>query len=420
MIFYFRNMKFLLFSIAVMLSGCNNAGQNPAPEKAVQKPEKEIHEKKKIITGAERTAHYLPLIKDKKVAIVANQTSLIGDAHLVDSLLERGVNITKIFCPEHGFRGIAGPGEIIDDDTDKKTGLPVISLYGNHKKPTAKDLQQVDMVIFDIQDVGVRFYTYVSTMHYVMEACAENDVTFLVLDRPNPNGFLVDGPVLDLKFKSFIGMHPVALAHGMTIAEYARMINDEKWLRDSVHCHLEYIPCENYTHDSLYILPVKPSPNLPNMTSVYLYPSMGLFEGTVVSVGRGTSAPFQCYGHPAYPDTTYSFTPKSMPGTGKYMKFKNRKCYGRNLEHLKITTFIEKKQISLQWLIDAYNKISTDRFFNTAFPKLAGTDKLQEQIIRGVSEEQIRESWQEELRTFKNIRKKYLLYPDTGETPEKQ
>ncbi|MCD6365908.1 MAG: DUF1343 domain-containing protein, partial [Bacteroidales bacterium] len=279
----------------------------------------------KILPGAYNTTQYLPLLKNKKVVVVANQTSIIGHTHLVDTLLKLNVDILRIFSPEHGFRGVASAGEKIDNSIDSKTGLPVISLYGNHKKPTAENLDSADIVIFDIQDVGVRFYTYISTLQYVMESCAENNIPLLLLDRPNPNGFYVDGPVLKSGYKSFIGMQPVPVVYGMTIGEYAEMLNGEHWLENGDSCNLTIIKCQNYTHDSLYQLPVAPSPNLPNMKAVYLYPSLGFFEGTVISVGRGTKYPFQVIGAPFLPKYKFFFVPKSCAASLK-PKFMGKKC----------------------------------------------------------------------------------------------
>ncbi|MBN4052034.1 DUF1343 domain-containing protein [Cytophagaceae bacterium AH-315-L13] len=367
---------------------------------------------KKIVVGAERVTEYLPIIKDKTIAIVANQTSLIGNTHLVDSLLKLKQNIKLVFAPEHGFRGTADAGEHLSNNTDKTTGLPIISLYGDKNKPSNEDLNDIDIVIFDIQDVGVRYYTYVTTMHYVMEACAENDIEFLVLDRPNPNGFYIDGPVLKPKFASFVGRHPIPLVHGLTIAEYARMVNEEGWLKDGVKCKLQYIVCENYTHESIYKLPVKPSPNLRNMRSIYLYPSLGLFEGTNISVGRGTDAPFQVLGHPKYKKFEFSFTPESKPGA-KYPPHKGKLCYGFDLTKIKEQDLASEKQITLNWVMVFYqNSKNKRKFFNSFFTNLAGTDKLQKQIEDRMLEKDIRATWQGDIKKYKQIRKKYLLYKD--------
>ena len=368
---------------------------------------------KDIRVGAERTEIYFPWIKDKAVALVVNHTSLFKDIHLVDTLLNAGIDIRKIFSPEHGFRGDAEAGEHVKNYIDKKTGIPVVSLYGTNFKPKPGDLKNIDIVIFDIQDVGVRFYTYISTMHYVMEACAEQKIAFIVLDRPNPNGFFVDGPVLDMKYSSFIGKHPVPLVHGMTIAEYATMINNEGWLKGGIKCDLKYVTIDSYNHTCFYHLPVKPSPNLPNMNSVYLYPSLGLFEGTVISIGRGTDLPFQIIGHPKVKNGYFSFTPKSISGASTNPKFKGVKCYGYNLSEFATIYVRDLNQIYIFWLLEMYNRLNNEgTFFKSSFNMLAGNAELKKQIIDGVSEEDIRKSWQQGIKKFKVLRKKYILYPD--------
>lgn len=374
-----------------------------------------------VIAGAEQIQEFLPLLKGKKVAAVVNQTSQVNGIHLIDTLMKLNIAIIKIFTPEHGFRGEADAGEKVDNSTDQKTGIPIVSLYGNHKKPTNEDFEGIDIVIFDIQDVGVRFYTYVSTMSYVMETCAEYNKPFLILDRPNPNGFYVDGPVLQPEFKSFVGIHPgVPVVHGMTLAEYALMINEEGWLQNGLksvygtgRCDLRYVLCKNYNHNKLYTVLIKPSPNLPNNTAIYLYPSLCLFEGTVVSVGRGTDHPFQIFGHPEFPDTlAYSFTPRSTPGA-KYPIFENEKCYGYNLSGLNDSTFVVNKRINLEWLIKAYQQYpDKEHFFNDFFYKLAGNAELKQQIMDGMDEAYIRATWKKDLEKFLEIRKKYLLYKD--------
>lgn len=365
-----------------------------------------------IQTGAYAIAEYLPLIKGKSVAVVANQSSLINKTHLVDSLLTLGVKIKKVFCPEHGFRGIVDAGEKVKSEKDAKTGLGIISLYGKNKKPSVEQLKDVDVVIFDIQDVGVRFYTYLSTLHYVMEACAENNKKVIVLDRPNPNGYYIDGPVLENEFKSFLGLHPVPIVYGMTIGEYAQMVNNEGWLKNKVKCDLKVIACKGYTHKDLYELPVKPSPNLPNMASVYLYPSLGLFEGTVVSVGRGTDLPFQVIGHPTLEKTTYTFTPQPKTGAME-PKYKGQQCNGYNLSEFGAEYMKTMKKINLFWLIGIYqNTPDKSTFFDVNFNYHAGNATLQKQVKDGVSEDTIRKSWQDGIKNFKEIRKKYLLYPD--------
>ena len=384
-----------------------------------------------VITGAERMDVWLPYLKGKAVALFANQTSMIGNTHLADTLVKSGVNVIKIFGPEHGFRGKADAGEHLNNGIDTKTGLPVISLYGNHKKPTPEDLKSVDIVVFDVQDVGVRFYTFISSLEYVMEACIENHKPLLILDRPNPNGFYVDGPVLDPKFKSFIGMQPIPIVYGMTIGEYALMLAGENWLSPEANkinaynittkptadtpFHVQVIKCKNYDHNTKYILPVNPSPNLREMQSIYLYPSICFFEGTVISEGRGTDKPFQIFGHPALPKNLYSFTPKPNEGA-KSSKCFYQKCYGWNLsgtvdEILKRTD----GKIQLKYLMNTYKLFpGKDSFFlaNNFFNKLAGNDVLMRQIKTGVSEKEIRKSWEPALTRFKVTRKKYLLYKD--------
>ena len=367
----------------------------------------------KIKTGAEQTEKYISYLQNKKVAVVANHSSIIGQIHLIDTLLKKNIHINKIFSPEHGFRGNAEAGELIDSHTDESTGLQVISLYGNSKKPKLSDLQDVDIVVFDMQDVGVRYYTYISTMHYVMEACAETDVELLILDRPNPNGFYVDGPVLDTNYRSFVGMHPVPIVHGMTIGEFAQMINGERWLKDSLQCKLKIIPCANYTHDSLYRLPVNPSPNLQNMLSVYLYPSLGFFEGTSLSVGRGTEFPFQVFGGPDLRNVDFVFTPDKTNGTKIEPVNWNKTCYGLDLRNFDSKNIIRGKQINLEWLVFAYQNVQNkEKFFNNYFFNIAGNNILKKQIIDGVPAEKIRKSWQMGIEEFKKVRKKYLLYKD--------
>jgi uncharacterized protein YbbC (DUF1343 family) len=387
------------------------------------------HQPSGIISAAERTEVYLPLLKGKAVAVFANQTSMVGNTHLVDTLLKRGVNIKKIFAPEHGFRGTADAGEDITTYTDKQTGVQVVSLYGKKQKPSADDLKDVDVILFDIQDVGVRFYTYISSLQYIMEAAFENRKPMMILDRPNPNGYYVDGPVLDPKFKSFVGMQPVPVVYGMTIAEYAFMIAGERWLTDSANkrydyyrgaqnssdtpFHFQVIKCKNYTHKSRYALPVKPSPNLPNMQSVYLYPSVCFFEGTAVSLGRGTDKPFQQFGHPSFPKSLYSFTPQSTEGA-KNPPLLNQLCYGFDLSKINMADEMGN-HIQLKWLIKAYQLFpDKEKFFLSSnyINKLAGTDALMQQIKDGKTENEIRKSWEPGLIEFKKIRKKYLLYDD--------
>jgi len=364
-----------------------------------------------IKVGAELTEQYFSLLKDKKIALVSNQTSMVNQLHLVDTLLKSGFNVVKIFCPEHGFRGSIDAGQKVDTYKDQLTGLKVISLYGKNKKPKSGDLSNVDLVIFDIQDVGARFYTYLSTLHFVMESCAENKIELMILDRPNPNGFYVDGPVLDLKYRSFVGLDPVPVVHGMTMAEFAQMINGEKWLRNGMQCKLTVVKCEGYTHKSKYQLPVKPSPNLINMRSVYLYPSLALFEGTIVNVGRGTDFPFEVFGHPDMKNTTFEYTPKSKPGANSPSN-EGQKCRGVDLRQLSDSD-LWKIHFSVQWLIFAYNNSpDKDGFFNKFFYNLSGNADLQSQIENGLSEKAIRQGWQYDLESYKKIRKEYLLYED--------
>lgn len=372
------------------------------------------------VTGADQTSEYLSDLKGKKVGMVVNPTSIIGKAHSVDSLRSLGINIVKVFGPEHGFRGEASAGAKVSSNIDAKTGLPVISLYGSHFKPTAADLMGIDMMVFDIQDVGVRFYTYISTLHYIMEACAENKIKLLVLDRPNPNGFYVDGPVLEEKFKSFIGMHPIPVLHGMTIGEYAAMINGEGWLKGGMRCDLKIVKLKGYNHDMYYTLPVKPSPNLNTQQSILLYPSLCLFEGTIISQGRGTQMPFQILGSPALKGKyKFTFTPVSIKGMSETPLHQNQLCYGLDLRKYDTSVFKKTGRLNLRWLIDMYKAYpDKEKFFDfkqskqiNNFNRLAGNDKLQKQIAAGMSEEQIRASWEPKLSAYKEMRKKYLLYP---------
>jgi uncharacterized protein YbbC (DUF1343 family) len=362
--------------------------------------------------GADRTSEYLPLLKGKSVAVVANQSSVIQNTHLVDSLISLKVSVKKVFCPEHGFRGLVDAGEKVATEKDAKTGLSIISLYGKNKKPSAIDLKDVDVVIFDIQDVGVRFYTYLSTMHYVMEACAENNKQVIVLDRPNPNGHYIDGPVLEDAYKSFLGLHPVPIVYGMTIGEYAQMINGEGWLKGGVKCNLKVITITNYSHNDMFELGIRPSPNLPNMSSVYLYPSLGLFEGTQISVGRGTDFPFQVIGSPVLEKANYKFTPQPKPGAME-PKYKGIECKGHNLSEFGKEYMKDTKKIYLFWLMGTYaNTADKSKFFDENFNFHAGNATLQQQIKDGAKEDVIRKSWEPGITKFKVIRKKYLLYKD--------
>lgn len=384
-----------------------------------------------VITGAERIQVYLPMLKGKSVAVFANQTSMVKNTHLVDTLLSSGIKVVKIFGPEHGFRGDADAGEHVGNAKDKKTGIPVISLYGKHQKPTPEDVKDVDVLIFDIQDVGVRFYTFISSLQYYMEAALENHKPLLILDRPNPNGFYVDGPVLDMNFKSFVGMQPIPIVYGMTIGEYALMLAGENMLSKEANAinaynittkptadtpfHIQVIKCKNYDHNTKYILPVMPSPNLKEMQSIYLYPSTCFFEGTVLSEGRGTDKPFQYFGHPALPKNLFAFTPQPNAGA-KSSKCFGQICYGWNLSgsNEEVLKKVDNK-IQLKYLIEAYTLFpGKDTFFlkNNFINKLAGNDQLKQQIKDGKTEAEIKKSWQPALTAFKAIRKKYLLYTD--------
>ncbi|MCU0459822.1 MAG: DUF1343 domain-containing protein [Bacteroidales bacterium] len=364
-----------------------------------------------LMTGAERTGEYLPLVTAKKVAVVANQTSMVGKTHLVDTLLSSGIDVRLIFAPEHGFRDLADAGAVITSGADPVTGIEVISLYSSKKKPAPEDLDGIDVVIFDIQDVGTRFYTYLTTMCYVMEACAENGKPFIVLDRPNPNGYYVNGPVLDTAgYTSFVGIHPIPVVHGMTFGEYAGMVNGEGWLAGGILCDLQVIKCSNYTHDTMYQLPVIPSPNLPDMNSIYLYPSLCFAEGTVLSCGRGTDFPFQVLGAPEIPDTGFSFTPKPSFGSSN-PKYNGITCFGIDLRNALAEGIVPKPEMNIGWIIDMYNAYpDKEKFFNGYFNTLAGSSTLREQIISGMSAEAIRETWKEGLDKFRIIRAKYLLY----------
>ena len=385
-----------------------------------------------IVPGAERMEAYLPLLKGRRVAVFANNTSLVKNTNLVDTLVKRGVRITVIFGPEHGFRGTADAGAHVENGIDAATGIPVVSLYGKKQRPDTDDLKNVDLMLFDIQDVGARFYTYISSLQEYMISALENAKPLIILDRPNPNGFYVDGPVLDPKFKSFVGMQPVPIVYGMTIGEYATMIAGEKWLTPKANAqyeqykhggaagknsaHFMVIKCSGYTHKSRYLLPVKPSPNLPVIQSVYWYPSTCLFEGTALSEGRGTEKPFQLFGHPSLPHHLASFTPRSMPGAGS-PKWKDRVCYGWDLSGSPERVLKEVNgRIQLKWLLEAYQLFpQKDSFFlnnGSNFNRLAGNDVLIRQIREGKTEEDIRKSWEAALSQFKKIRKKYLMYEE--------
>ena len=365
---------------------------------------------REVITGDMRPEVYMKFLKGKKVAVVANQSSLAGDKHVVDKLIAEGIDIRLIFAPEHGFRELADAGSKIQNGKDPQTGIPIVSLYGKIYKPSPEHLSGIDVVVYDIQDVGARFYTYISTMHYVMVSCAENGVTFVVFDRPNPNGFYVDGNLPDTAYRSFVCMHPVPVVYGMTPGEYAMMINGEGWLAGGRRCDLKIVKCKNYTHHTYYELPVRPSPNLPNQTAVYLYPSLCFFEGTVISCGRGTDFPFQAFGHPLLPDRGFSFTPHSVPGATN-PPLLGQKCYGTDLRNAIKEGLVPSKELNLNWLLTAYREFpDKEKFFNNYFDVLAGGPELREQIIKGMNAGEIRQSWREDIEKFMKVRRKYLLY----------
>jgi len=434
MLFYFRfkNTFFIWFIISLLMVSCGSGKKNQETKDKTQDKKENLNNKielkdntqKAIVVGANQFDKYLPLLKNKNFAVVANQTSMVSfkrkypvnnrttglktvQIHLVDHLRAQFEHFKLVFAPEHGFRGKADAGEHIKNGIDSKSRLPIISLYGKNKKPSKAQLKGIDVILFDIQDVGVRFYTYISTLHYVMEACAEENIKLIVLDRPNPNAHYVDGPILEIEHKSFVGMHPVPLVYGMTIGEYAQMINGEKWLKNGIQCDLNVIPLENYTHQTEYTLPIKPSPNLPNAKSINLYPSLAFFEGTNVSCGRGTEMQFQVYGSPFLnkKHNTFEFTPKPNFGA-KYPKYNGKICYGQDLRNYK-----KLNMLNLEWLLEAY--VSTEdktKFFIPFFTKLAGTKKLQQQIEQGYTYREIRKDWFRAIDKFKKVRGKYLIY----------
>ena len=397
-----------LFAIGLLsLAFCSVERSGNAVKELEVNPEEDL----RVVPAAERTEEYLPLLEGLKVGILVNQSSLVGDKHLLDTLLSLGVEVIKVFSPEHGFRGDAADGETVESSYDEKTSVPIISLYGKNKKPSQEYLEGLDMVIFDIQDVGVRFYTYLSTLHLMMEACAEKDIPLIVFDRPNPNAWYIDGPVLDMEFSSFVGMHPVPIVYGMSIGEYARMINGEGWLDNDLQCSLTVIELEGWNHESRYELPVRPSPNLPNQKAVLLYPSLALFEGTIVSCGRGTDFPFRMIGYPGYPSKQHLFVPESKPGFSKNPKFEGDTCYGIDLRNYSLDELYERKQLNISLLLDVFSSYQSDEdFFRDYFLKLCGNETLLEDIRREKNEMEIRAAWKEELEKFKEIRKKYLIY----------
>ena len=409
-------MKRQIFVIALLfcalLPQCHAQIQEPDTESPKTIIEEDAPlafvDKGHYVSAAMQLDDYLPMLEGKRVGVVGNQTSIIGKTHLVDSLLSLGVDIRKIYTPEHGFRGKADAGAKVNSSKDEKTGLPIVSLYGKNKKPTPEMLQGIDVILFDLQDVGVRFYTYISTMSYVMEAAAENGLPVIVLDRPNPNGFYVDGPVLKTENKSFVGIHQVPVVYGMTIGEYAMMVNGEGWLKGGITCDLTVTPIKGYNRNAIYELPVKPSPNLPNWESVYLYPTLCFFEGSIVSLGRGTETPFQVYGHPDMRGS-YTFTPKSTSGASKPL-LEGQRCRGENLVEYAHDYAYNANELHLEWIIEAYQQLKDKDFFIDYFRLLAGDKQLRRDIENGKSADEIRASWENDLEAFKTVRKKYLMY----------
>ena len=400
-------MKFL-FAISILIACTSTAIIN-------QNSDDQVSASNSVMVGASRMEQYLPLLAGQRIAVVANATSMVGNTHLVDTLISRKINIVKVFAPEHGFRGDHGAGDKVSDTKDPKTGLPLISLYGKNKKPTAEMFSNIDVVIFDIQDVGARFYTYISTMHYIMETAAETNKRVIILDRPNPNGFYIDGPVLEKTYSSFVGMHPIPVVHGCTIGELAQMINGEGWMTGGLKCNLTVIPVLNYSHKDFYELPVAPSPNLPNMSAIYSYPSLCFFEGTIVSVGRGTNLPFQSFGYPSHEAGVYKFTPTDIAGVVTDPPFEGQVCNGHDVSIFGEFYFKSHKQLYLDWLVNTYSTYSaSEPFFLKSgfFDKLAGTDQLRKDLEAKKTVEEIRTSWKAGLENYKKTRKKYLLYED--------
>ena len=420
------NRTFLILLFATILSGFSSSCQVSQPAQTsgtpainTEIPAPTRQSARNILTGADQTEKYLPYLQGKRVAMVVNPTSIIGNTTSVDSLKALGVNIVKIFGPEHGFRGDASAGAKVDDSIDEKTGIPAISLYGKHNKPTADEMKDIDVMVFDIQDVGVRFYTYINTLQRVMEACAENDKELLILDRPNPNGFYVDGPILEPHLKSGIGINPIPIVHGLTVAEYAQMLNGEGWLENKAKTRLKIIKVANYVHAMPYTLPVKPSPNLNTQQSILLYPSLCLFEGTIISQGRGTQFPFTVLGNPDLKGKyKFFFTPRSIKGMAETPLHQDKDCYGLDLRKYNTNKFRKTGEINLSWLMELYAAYPhKEKFFDYKqsnqmgnFDKLAGTENLRKQIIAGKSEQEVRQSWEPGLSQYKIMRKKYLLY----------
>ena len=407
-------MKRQIFSLALLfcafLSQCQAQVVKMEDERVENKeqPRLAFVDKAHYVSAAMQLDDYLPLIEGKRVGLVGNQTSIIGETHLLDTLLSLGIDVRKIYTPEHGFRGTADAGAKVNSGKDEKTGIPIVSLYGKNKKPTPEMLQGIDVILFDLQDVGVRFYTYISTMSYVMEAAAENKLPVIVLDRPNPNGFYVDGPVLKPENTSFVGMHQVPVVYGMTIGEYAKMVNGEGWLKGGVTCDLTVVPIKGYNRNAIYELPVKPSPNLPNWESVYLYPTLCFFEGTNVSVGRGTETPFQIYGHPNMRGS-YTFTPQSTSGASKPL-LEGQRCRGENLIEFAHDYLNNTDQLQLEWIMEAYQQLKDKGFFKDYFRLLSGDKQLQRDIENEKSADEIRASWEDDLEAFIALREKYVMY----------
>jgi uncharacterized protein YbbC (DUF1343 family) len=415
---HFKNTYFFL--VLTLFFSLISCGQNKKPNAETNSTQISTFSSEEIETGAQQTALYLEILENKNIAIVANQTSVIfkinsensevkdheiNYTHLVDHLLGLNIAVKKVFSPEHGFRGEADASEKVENGIDLKTGLPIISLYGNNKKPSKEQLAGIELVVFDIQDVGVRFYTYISTLHYIMEACAEQNIPVVVLDRPNPNGHYIDGPTLEIAYKSFVGMHPVPLVYGMTIGEYAQMINGEGWLKNNVKCNLTVIPLKNYTHQSTYHLPIRPSPNLPNDKAINLYPSLGFFEGTTINAGRGTENQFQQYGAPFFPKSEFSYLPQPNFGS-KHPKHEGKWCFGVNLINTK-----RLSHVNLEYLIDAYQKTPENEiFFGSTFTVHAGNKLLEQQLKEHKTIQEIQNSWKPKIEAFKKVRQKYLLY----------
>lgn len=405
-------LSIALFGVVLITAYKNPSGQKEIAVSTI---------KDSIRTGADQTEIYLPYLQGKRVAVLANQTSIIGNRHLVDSLQSRGVNIVKVFGPEHGFRGNASAGTQVADEKDEKTGIPIISLYGIKNKPTKEDLADVDIVIYDVQDVGVRFYTNINALSRLMEACAENKKELMILDRPNPNAYLIDGPVLDMKYKSGIGMFPIPMSHGLTVAEFAKMANGEGWLTNKVQCPLKIIPVANYNHSMYYTLPVKPSPNLNTQQSIMLYPSTCMFEGVYVNHGRGTYYPFTVIGAPYFKDKfSFSFTPTGIKGMAETPLFADQVCYGLDLRNYDVNLLLKSKKINLQWIMELYKASpQKEKFFDSKQSRemnnieiQIGSGLFRQQIIDGVSEAEIRKTWEPGLSNYKKMRKKYVIYKD--------